>query len=577
MAYLLIYDPLLNHIKENYPSRVCHSVIGKSWHDNRFIQLLTPLSDENIHYEYIRGRVCLHFEEESVTTHKELIQFLMEKTENEEMFDWGEWNDGKWWKCQYLQNIETVEQLDKALSVMVGLFDGLINEFLKGTNSNSSSFIEQKEYVTSPNVTVELYEFKLEEILQLPLSIPDYQRIYCWEQEQVMLLLNDITTHLEADSLQLVPYRLGTIILHYHDQNFDIIDGQQRLVTLALLLEEMGIGSHLLDEKIASREAYDYVAYNKYLIQMYLQKHRSKMNNKILQLLDFNVLILQNTSLDLAYTFFSNENSRGVELSDYDLLKAHHLRFIPQMAESQSRKVAEVWNSMIERGRANATKEATADYERTLDTYIYCLRRWMRQNDCETDKRTRYLKREFEAAPIIDEIPPFGERFYFNEPIQGGVHFFSFVEQHLMIYQHFVATPEYAILHSTLSYGSDAWYRDVIEAILFGYYAKFGEICLADALVVTLCAIAQHRYENKRARKLAIMRYIGIQRFALMIDHATSPTFFLAEMRNVVRNYPVVFLQDMSPVQKRMKQAARKINKELEHRIVIESFKTLNK
>ena len=145
------------------------------------------------------------------------------------------------------------------------------------------------------------------------------------------------------------------------------------------------------------------------------------------------------------------------------------------------------------------------------------------------------------------------------------------------VYSHFITTKEYKILHRSIVVGSDIWYRDAIEALLFGYYAKFGEVCFTDAFAVILRAVFQHRYENKRARRSSILRHIGNQRYVQMIDQATSPTFFLAEVRNIVKNFPIVYLQQLTPTQIRMKQIAKKICKELEDSIIVESFKTLNK
>ncbi len=34
-----------------------------------------------------------------------------------------------------------------------------------------------------------------------------------------------------------------------------------------------------------------------------------------------------------------------------------------------------------------------------------------------------YIRDEFRAAPLMDDIPPFGERLDYYEPIQGGAHF----------------------------------------------------------------------------------------------------------------------------------------------------------
>ena len=80
---------------------------------------------------------------------------------------------------------------------------------------------------------VELFTWDLEKILGLKLQIPDYQRIYCWLEKNVLQLLEDIQSIKEE-------YRLGTIILQKKEDNnsfvYDIIDGQQRLVTLSLIL-----------------------------------------------------------------------------------------------------------------------------------------------------------------------------------------------------------------------------------------------------------------------------------------------------------------------------------------------------
>ncbi len=157
---------------------------------------------------------------------------------------------------------------------------------------------------------VELYEKKYGEILRLPLTIPNYQRIYCWEENNVKCLLDDVFEHISTNDK--TPYRLGTIILHSHDGKYDIIDGQQRLVTLALLLSEMGVKTSLLNEKFSSRRSLEYVAYNKHIIHEYVQRHLGIRDNvdKLLNQLEFSVLVLQNASIDLAYTFFSNQNSR---------------------------------------------------------------------------------------------------------------------------------------------------------------------------------------------------------------------------------------------------------------------------
>lgn len=239
--------------------------------------------------------------------------------------------------------------------------------------------------------------------------------------------------------------------------------------------------------------------------------------------------------------------------------------------------VAEVWNKMIENGRAGQDSFDGVDYEVTLDKYIYRLRKWMRKRECDDSINQYRIKREYEAAPIIDELPPFGEQFYFNEPIQGGGHFFSFVERHLEKYKGFIQTDEYQKLHGRMSWRSHRWYRDVIESLLFGYYLKFGTCYLAEALVVIMRIILQHRYLNKRARKAAIAQHAGNTELIIIIDQATSPTFFLGEARRAVKELAYPSPESMTPIMREMKEIARTIFIEMEQNLVVESFKNLNR
>ena len=65
--------------------------------------------------------------------------------------------------------------------------------------------------------------------------------------------------------------------------------------------------------------------------------------------------------------------------------------------------------------------------------------------------------------------------------------------------------------------------------MLFGYYLKFGEQYLAEALFCIASSIAQHRYENNRALSYKIREYACKSEIVMMVDQASSPTFFLAE------------------------------------------------
>lgn len=183
------------------------------------------------------------------------------------------------------------------------------------------------------------------------------------------------------------------------------------------------------------------------------------------------------------------------------------------------------------------------------------------QKECDDSLDNYRVKREYEAAPIVEEIPPFGEKFYFNEPIQGGSHFFAYVEQHVQKYHEFINTEEFKSIHNTIVGGSNQWYRDIIESLLFCYFLKFGNYYLSDALVVIMRILLQHRYISTRAIKASIVRYAGDSELVLIIDQATSPTFFLAEARNIAKELSYPLRKDMSPIMREMRMRASNISK----------------
>ena len=59
------------------------------------------------------------------------------------------------------------------------------------------------------------------------------------------------------------------------------------------------------------------------------------------------------------------------------------------------------------------------------------------------DEEKYRVKSEFEAAIVIPDIPPFGEQFHFNESIQGGSHFFAYVDRFVHLFNMFRQLPEY--------------------------------------------------------------------------------------------------------------------------------------
>ena len=271
----------------------------------------------------------------------------------------------------------------------------------------------------------------------------------------------------------------------------------------------------------------------------------------------YDVLILQDSSLDLAYTFFSTQNARGKALTDYELLKSHHLRYIPETNDKQQRHLAKMWDALLVKSeRDNGDKSVSI----ILGIYLYCLRKWNQRKTWYIKEQNR-VKNEFEAAPTIPEIPPFGEKFDFMDPIQGGTHFFAFVNSFIQHYNVFTETKQYNILWRTISCSgipnlnvdnqdptelhltegkkrTHWWYGDVMATFLFAYYLKFGNQYLSEALTCITRIVSQLRYEKSKANKQSIMDRAGELGIIQMICQATSPTFFLAEARDVIKRLP---------------------------------------
>lgn len=68
----------------------------------------------------------------------------------------------------------------------------------------------------------------IKELLEINnLEIPNYQRPYNWKIKNVNQLIDDILFHKDKKG-----YRLGTLVLHDDKTNLNIVDGQQRVITI---------------------------------------------------------------------------------------------------------------------------------------------------------------------------------------------------------------------------------------------------------------------------------------------------------------------------------------------------------
>ena len=518
---------LRNYITEKFPGRAVEGKFTfRSWQSSRWLYVTTTLNeDTHIHYEYIGGAnsgVELHLEGKYLEEeYRDFRHELYEKTRQDQRLRWKSHQGKSLCACEAKFPTNGWGELVEAFRQMMNIFDPLIEEANRkhekqyNTESYTGSF-DFNENLKEEQVC--MLECCLGQLLTNSLIIPDYQRNYCWEDKEITALWN---------SLKEIPneekkYHLGTIILQKLDENkYAVIDGQQRLVTLALILRGLNYNDPipLLGQTFRSKESDKHVSNCKWLIkQLKTAGFTGDLWHRILYNLSFSVLILTESRLDLAYTFFSNENSKGVPLSDFDILKAHHLRYIH--IEEQAEHMAMRWNKMM--------RDNKEQLNNSIAKHLFRMRKWIRKRYYNPNAK-RIVKDEFSASPIIPEIPPFGESFNFNEKIQGGTHFFAYIEFFVNKYERFSSLRQVKELQDKLQWESHWRYADVIETLLFAYYLKFGDQYLTDALFCIASVIAQHRYQTNRAITYKIQEYAMNSEIVMMIEQATSPTFFLAE------------------------------------------------
>ncbi|GAB6142429.1 hypothetical protein JCM14076_31590 [Methylosoma difficile] len=183
---------------------------------------------------------------------------------------------------------------------------------------------------------VKVNKHTLRTLMALPLAIPDYQRRYCWGKEQVALLLEDIEAMLKSKGQP--PLFLGTVILHQDDGKANLVDGQQRCLTLALLLKALyEFASSNEAPALGLMKAHFPDSQSQYSLKANYQHIHSYLNT--VQKRDFKAMldtlwdkmefvVISIDSIDQAFAFFDSQNSAGKRLSDFDLLKARHLRGI---------------------------------------------------------------------------------------------------------------------------------------------------------------------------------------------------------------------------------------------------------
>lgn len=177
------------------------------------------------------------------------------------------------------------------------------------------------------------------------LTIPEYQRPYCWQDAQLESLLQDIQEHRQQHAA--LSYYLGSLILHQVHGKLNIIDGQQRITTLALIACLLG-KQHESEAALLHGLVYEHPTSQQQIKHNFrwLKQKFNAQPEHWQDLIDFNKLqftLVVTLSEDDAYRFFETQNTGGVRLGGPDIIKAHHLRAVKKLHQKQ---FAKHWESL---------------------------------------------------------------------------------------------------------------------------------------------------------------------------------------------------------------------------------------
>ena len=262
----------------------------------------------------------------------------------------------------------------------------------------------------------------LEEILFTnELTIPKYQRPYKWSTKNVNQLLDDILVHSDK-----IAYRLGTLVVH-HDlkgNEFNVVDGQQRLLTLSLIayellqteiapklkrftVENLSISNVKIDNEVSINN----LKRNQALIKSRIKEFTRDTILFFFEKCEF--VYIKLTDISEAFQFFDSQNTRGKDLEPHDLLKAYHLRKMVGNTEEEKIQCVTKW------------EEVSDELHTVFDHYLYKVRQW-----CKGRSGLHFNKNKigvFKGISVEDTnnynfVQPYRISHYFTEKYNNDIY-----------------------------------------------------------------------------------------------------------------------------------------------------------
>ena len=268
-------------------------------------------------------------------------------------------------------------------------------------------------------------------VLQLNnLHLPNYQRPYKWTVKNVSDLLDDIEFAInKANKYPDFNYRVGTIILHNDETKgaLNIVDGQQRIITLALICKALDASSNVLvlNTKLSSKVSEENIRHNFLAIKAYFVEKNPTEKKRFVEMLSsvFEFVVVSTKSVHEAFQLFDSQNTRGRALAPHDLLKAFHLR--------EMRNYPNEMKHTVEKWERTDPKEIHILFQE----YLFPIKHWIEKDkghrftsaDINEFKGVSFDLQYYYAMRTVKGMPIF----QIDQSFVSGKNFFEYVEHYL--------------------------------------------------------------------------------------------------------------------------------------------------
>ncbi len=275
----------------------------------------------------------------------------------------------------------------------------------------------------------EISKKNINSLLGLPMTIPDYQRSYNWSTKSVRNLLNDILdAYKQYRNNHNYKYRIGTIILYKPKVGkYEIVDGQQRIITLLLIkycLNNNYSNNLLKEYKTSNKESIVNFRKNYITIDNWLSSNNKKEVQTVIDKV-LEVLVVRVDNIDESFQLFDSQNSSGKKLNPHDLLKAFHLREMAGENDNNIRGNVKKWED-----------RNSKDISQLFQLYLYPIKCWssmynthiFSEKDIDTFKG---ITNEIKNNDYNYYLPIKSGQFQMDLPFYSGNDFFKMVNYYL--------------------------------------------------------------------------------------------------------------------------------------------------